>query len=271
MNCNKVRKYISSYIDGELSAGRKKAFEEHVESCPACGSLLGETRLACDAIRQMGEVKAPADLKDKILDRIKEAASEPVDQLVQPKSSGKRIFKFVGYSAAAAAAVLVLLEVTLTLLMFLVLNFGGNRSQAPSVEINYRDDKMYNGGASRQYSCSIINQTPANVSSSDKDIIDSTFMPEESQEIQKLKLIYNRNFSNINLDELINLPPLRNIDHNIQEKDDLVIVDFEKSGGSGCDIYYLYNFLVEQYDAQVVRHDLEITDEDDIRAVLVVN
>jgi predicted anti-sigma-YlaC factor YlaD len=39
MRCWQARRHVSSYLDGELDAGRRRAVEEHLAVCPTCPPL----------------------------------------------------------------------------------------------------------------------------------------------------------------------------------------------------------------------------------------
>lgn len=70
MDCSKTLKLISSYIDGELKARDKEAFESHIKSCLACSMAAEESRLQHNLFAQAHQFKAPYGLQTRIMANI---------------------------------------------------------------------------------------------------------------------------------------------------------------------------------------------------------
>jgi anti-sigma factor RsiW len=51
MNCSRVRKFLPLYAGADLSAGRARRLEKHLQRCGDCGSELEELRAALAGIR----------------------------------------------------------------------------------------------------------------------------------------------------------------------------------------------------------------------------
>jgi anti-sigma factor RsiW len=68
MNCEEARKFLDSYVDGELDLVNHLGFEEHVEACDACDrEYQGRVALkgAITADREL-YFRAPSDLQKRI-------------------------------------------------------------------------------------------------------------------------------------------------------------------------------------------------------------
>jgi len=71
MNCSECRAQTSPYLDGELTAEAKAAFERHLESCAECRAALASAKRISAAIRTGGDrFAAPAHVRARILGEI---------------------------------------------------------------------------------------------------------------------------------------------------------------------------------------------------------
>jgi len=71
MRCWQARRHVSSYLDGELDAGRRRAVEEHLAVCPTCPPLyaaLVGVKASLGALRDPDSV-----VPDQIAERIQAA------------------------------------------------------------------------------------------------------------------------------------------------------------------------------------------------------
>ncbi|TAN41657.1 MAG: hypothetical protein EPN22_14310 [Nitrospirae bacterium] len=70
MKCSKIHKLTSAYIDGELNARDKEAFESHVKSCGACGTAVEETKSQRSLFAHAQQFKAPYGFSTKVMANI---------------------------------------------------------------------------------------------------------------------------------------------------------------------------------------------------------
>lgn len=70
MNCSKIHKLISPYIDGELPATDKEALESHIKSCRACSMAVEEARSQHNLFACAEEFKAPYGFSTRIMANI---------------------------------------------------------------------------------------------------------------------------------------------------------------------------------------------------------
>ena len=67
MDCESVRIVLSPYLDGELDAEERKAFERHIEACKDCRAALDEARAMSRALRaDVPHERAPSGLAARI-------------------------------------------------------------------------------------------------------------------------------------------------------------------------------------------------------------
>jgi anti-sigma factor RsiW len=67
MNCREVKKYLDTYVDSELEAGRILEVDTHLEECEHCRSIVLLKRKLKSEIRELGQIKAPDYLRNQIL------------------------------------------------------------------------------------------------------------------------------------------------------------------------------------------------------------
>ncbi len=107
MNCNKYRKQLSSYLDGELSPRRAALIEDHLDQCPACRSVLANYQKIADCIEKQDDwaVSPPRNFIEMVRKRAKEEHSSKIIPFFD--------WKKISIPGRAAAAVLILLGLTL--------------------------------------------------------------------------------------------------------------------------------------------------------------
>lgn len=72
MDCQKIKEYIYSFLDGELDDKTSLLVKEHLSICPLCKLALEQERKADSLIRHnITKEKAPFELKETILSRIR--------------------------------------------------------------------------------------------------------------------------------------------------------------------------------------------------------
>ena len=67
MRCYQARRWLVSYLDGELAARRREALEHHLSRCPACSAELASLMALWET---MAEVDAPPPLPVGLLGEI---------------------------------------------------------------------------------------------------------------------------------------------------------------------------------------------------------
>lgn len=70
MNCSKTDKLTSPYIDGELNAEAKEAFEAHMKTCYACSTAVQGMRKQHDLFAQAKQYKAPYGFPTRVMAHI---------------------------------------------------------------------------------------------------------------------------------------------------------------------------------------------------------
>ncbi|GLX68327.1 anti-sigma factor [Paenibacillus glycanilyticus] len=110
------------YISGACSDKEKKAFERHLQGCPACQSEIEELRLVWDSLpSDMELIEPPAELKQQVMDAA--LAATPPPAVI-------RSFRKLTYGAVAAAVLAVLVAGTAW-----NINLYNNRSESAVVPI----------------------------------------------------------------------------------------------------------------------------------------
>lgn len=72
MNCREFVEFLDRYLEADLPAGERSAFDEHIAECPACVHYLDGYRKSMQAVRKTLELEqlvsaAPRDLLAAIL------------------------------------------------------------------------------------------------------------------------------------------------------------------------------------------------------------
>lgn len=62
---------LSWYLEGELPLAERRVMERHLTTCPFCWQELSLLRQTIDALDELPIEKPPADLRRKIIRRIK--------------------------------------------------------------------------------------------------------------------------------------------------------------------------------------------------------
>jgi anti-sigma factor RsiW len=66
LNCNRVIREISDYIDGELGLPVRQELERHLEHCEDCKMVVDQTRLTVEIFCDSKPVELPADVKSRL-------------------------------------------------------------------------------------------------------------------------------------------------------------------------------------------------------------
>jgi anti-sigma factor RsiW len=98
MICSEVRKYLDTFIDGELEAGLMLGVESHVEGCETCNSIANLKRRLKRELHNLARVEAPAHLRNQVLETAVSSRRK------------KALIGALALPLAAAAAVVVMLN-----------------------------------------------------------------------------------------------------------------------------------------------------------------
>ena len=85
MDCNKIKEYIHSFLDGELDDQTSSSVKQHFLTCPLCSmELEGEKKVDFLIRNNIPKEKAPYELKETILSQIKESEKRKVGLFIRP-------------------------------------------------------------------------------------------------------------------------------------------------------------------------------------------
>lgn len=66
--CQQVVELVNEYLGHRLSAEDRRAFDEHLETCPPCTTYLEQMKTVVDLAGSLGEGAAPAEVEPQLLD-----------------------------------------------------------------------------------------------------------------------------------------------------------------------------------------------------------
>jgi len=75
LKCEQVKPLLSAYLDRELPIWKIGLIRFHLRRCPECARQVAELQRTSLALRAWGEVRAPAEMRDKIMRRIRNSPS----------------------------------------------------------------------------------------------------------------------------------------------------------------------------------------------------
>ena len=75
LTCEEALERMSQALDGPLPLEERQALEEHLESCPECRATYEALFQMEDALREIGETPAPAELSARVMEQIQEEAA----------------------------------------------------------------------------------------------------------------------------------------------------------------------------------------------------
>ena len=76
MKCKEARKFISPYIDNELSQTDKPAFTAHIETCAVCEQELEETKSLDHMFEASERFSAPVGLATRVMAGVEETETQ---------------------------------------------------------------------------------------------------------------------------------------------------------------------------------------------------
>lgn len=100
--CDEALELISARLDGVITPQEAELLEEHLAACPACRDLLADLEGVHEAMPGLW-VEPPADLKDRIMDRIRS------DNVTPLPARPVRKVRWKGWAALAAVCAVALL------------------------------------------------------------------------------------------------------------------------------------------------------------------
>lgn len=74
MECDRIKRLLDEFAEGELSPPQRETVEKHLEGCPSCREEVSALRRTIHLIAEFGEVNEPSDF----LRRVRERLESPV-------------------------------------------------------------------------------------------------------------------------------------------------------------------------------------------------
>jgi hypothetical protein len=74
MDCQDIRKSLSSYLEGMVSPEDQELIDQHLASCRACSTVLYELNRTGEVLKNLKEVEPPHWMTQKIMARVREEA-----------------------------------------------------------------------------------------------------------------------------------------------------------------------------------------------------
>ena len=71
ISCERAWELLSQQLDGPLSPQEMQELEEHLASCPACRKEQEELKQLDRALRDLGDIPAPADFTQRVMDQVR--------------------------------------------------------------------------------------------------------------------------------------------------------------------------------------------------------
>ena len=140
--CGHIRSILlTDYIDGELDNNKKKAVEEHITNCPACGRLVAMVREDMSVISgAAAKKKAPPHIWRSIVDKIdsERNASNPAADLLRALTARLTL---PGLASAFAGVILIVLSASFFIYTQYIRQGYGNEN------LNYVSELFTNAGS----------------------------------------------------------------------------------------------------------------------------
>jgi len=70
LNCKKVIREISNYLDGDLELSARQELERHLEHCDDCRMTVDQTKLTVEIFCDEEPVELPAEVKSRLHDAL---------------------------------------------------------------------------------------------------------------------------------------------------------------------------------------------------------
>lgn len=77
ISCERAWELLSQQLDEPLSPQEKQELEEHLAACPSCRKDKEELEQMDQALRNLGEIQAPADFTQRVMAQVQQTQSKP--------------------------------------------------------------------------------------------------------------------------------------------------------------------------------------------------
>lgn len=78
MNCEKLKKALAEFLDGELEAAICEQIEQHLIACPDCEIVVSSTRRTLALYRgQSLYVELPLDVRERLTLKLRRTLRDP--------------------------------------------------------------------------------------------------------------------------------------------------------------------------------------------------
>lgn len=77
ISCERAWELLSQQLDEPLSPQEKQELEEHPAACPSCRKDKEELEQMDQALRNLGEIQAPADFTQRVMAQVQQTQSKP--------------------------------------------------------------------------------------------------------------------------------------------------------------------------------------------------
>jgi len=84
MNCKQIEKFLSPYLENELSQEEKNLVENHLKKCPQCSELLSYMKEIKNSLAEMPEIDISPSLRKKLVKIPKKKFKLSFDFLLKP-------------------------------------------------------------------------------------------------------------------------------------------------------------------------------------------
>jgi len=72
MTCAELVELVTAYLEGTLSDGERRAFDEHLDLCPGCERYLDQFRKTIGLLGELPEESLSAPARERLLDAFAE-------------------------------------------------------------------------------------------------------------------------------------------------------------------------------------------------------
>ena len=72
ISCSEVEALLDDYIDGEIDELTRARFEQHVQRCESCSSLVLDCRHIIAVAKSLADEPVPADVSHRLRKRLEE-------------------------------------------------------------------------------------------------------------------------------------------------------------------------------------------------------
>lgn len=94
MQCQKVQRKISAYMDGELDAAASRSIERHISQCGACREMAADFKEVDVLVRGLPKLDMGPDFVGQLLERVSESHA-PVADTYSDRSLFATVMRFM--------------------------------------------------------------------------------------------------------------------------------------------------------------------------------